>query len=85
MMKKSNSMVFIYTIKSFDIKYSKSCDNITNLQKTNSYNDFAAIKMPDLLENRKTLSYGEFLRSNPKATKKQRCKAIKDFYENLLS
>lgn len=74
MMKKSNSMVFIYTINSFDIKYSKSCDNIANLQKT-----------PDLLDNKKLVSYSDFLRSNPKATKKQRCKAIKNFYDNLLS
>ena len=32
----------------------------------------------------KIVGYGEFIRQNPNATRKERIKAIKEFYEKLL-
>jgi hypothetical protein len=38
----------------------------------------------DKINTRKLVSYGEFLQTNPKATKKQRVQAIQKFYNDLM-
>ena len=75
MIKKNNSCIFVYVINKYDIKLSKSCNDLSNLS-----NPCLCVKKPE----KKLVSYGEFLRIKPNANKKQRVQAIKIFYAALL-
>ena len=70
MLKKNKSQFFIYNKLIFNSRNYKSCNDLVNLQNNTN--------------KRKLISYGEFLRSNPRATKKQRINAIATFYNLLL-
>lgn len=54
----------------------KSCDDLLKI-----YNCFDIKK--DFVMNKSSVSYGDFLLKNPKATKKERIQAIKRFYDKL--
>jgi hypothetical protein len=88
MLKKSKSCnINLVNINSVNI-------NLYKLYKTyKSYNDLINLSVLDQKSNsnsnlfinkkRKLVSYGEFLRTNIKPSKKQRIQAITDFYNNL--
>ena len=77
MLKKSESSSnIINIIKLVKTKTCKSCNDLKNLYNNNVFNT--------KINKKKLISYGEFLRLNPIATKKQRVDAIKNFYDNLL-
>ena len=93
MLKKSKSSIYIINLFYNKSNNNKSNNNFINSFNNRSYkscNDLINLSNPSLCTNslsknkRKILSYGEFLVHNPNSTKKQRIKAIKDFYDNLL-
>jgi hypothetical protein len=56
---------------------------IKTLKINKSLNDLSSLLSSEFNNKRKLISYSQFLKVNPKANKKQRVKAIQDFY-NLL-
>ena len=48
-----------------------------------SFNDLSTLLSYEFNNKRKLISYSKFLKLNPKANKRQRVKAIQDFYNSL--
>lgn len=85
MLKKSNSSMLICIINSCNNKSYKSCNDLVNLSNPSlCMNNNIQSNNNDKINTRKLVSYGEFLQTNPKATKKQRVQAIQKFYNDLM-
>jgi hypothetical protein len=77
--KRSSSYNFT-KLNAFVNKNNKSCDDLLLIYKhLNIKNEIDFTK----IVNNDSVSYGEFLAKNPKATKKQRIQAVKRFYDKL--
>jgi len=66
----------------FGLKKNKS---IPNFNENYNISNIVDNKFGLEIKKQNLISYGEFIEKNPKATKKQRCNAIANFYKILLS
>lgn len=64
----------------------KNENNFEKVQETNNeLNLINGYVEESNKDSNKILSYGEFLQKNKNATKKERCKAIVDFYSKIFN
>jgi hypothetical protein len=82
----NRSKSFIYIVKNNNTNNIANTANIFYKKLYKSSNDLISLSNQSFPKDskRKIISYSQFLKSNPKANKKQRVEAIQNFYNNLL-